>query len=255
MTGEFIKRPLLPESDVTLCAVSEDAVDIIRLLEERGIAVIRVRKAENLPDMISSHADLQVLPLGDECVAVNEAQEEVISMLEKRGFRVIKVGGFGKKYPDDCVLNLLPFGDMLIGKRSVIPQELIDLGRFRTVNVRQGYCRCSSLLLDDQTVLTDDKSIGDTVLNFAKFTIILKQKEILLEGYDHGFIGGSCGKLSEKEIAFAGIIPDSEFGYLLKKELTDHGFFFRELGKEPLRDIGGIVPLKQKRAVSEQVYG
>ena len=57
MGDTFISSPLLPEREVTLCAVSEDAEDVISALEDRGIRVLRVRRAGNLPDPICSHAE------------------------------------------------------------------------------------------------------------------------------------------------------------------------------------------------------
>ena len=246
MNGSFIEKPLLPEREVTLCAVSEEAEDIIEELEGKGIRVLRVKRADGLPAPICSHADLQVLPLGNSLIAVNEEQTGLIASLEEEGFNVIRVGDFSNKYPHDCRLNLLPVGDMLLGNVSVMPSEVLALGHFRPVNVRQGYTRCSSVLIDESTVLTDDKTIGDTVLNFVKYSVILKQEEIILKGYDHGFIGGTCGKISSDTIAFAGRIPATEFGRLLKDALTQHGCSFCELGSAELTDIGGIVPLKQR---------
>ena len=247
MDSVFIEKPLLPEREAALCAVSEEAEDVIAGLEKRGIKVLRVRRADNLPEPICSHADLQVLPLGGDLAAVNEQQEELIGELEKEGFRIIRVGEFGKEYPHDCRLNLLPIDHMLMGNTRVIPQELLVLGGFSAVNVRQGYTRCSSVLIDDNTVITDDVSIGETLLNFAKYSVIMKQKEILLEGYDHGFIGGTCGKISSSVLAFAGRIPGSEFGELLKSTLEGLGISWCELGDPALRDVGGIVPLKQRK--------
>ena len=73
----------------------------------------------------------------------------------------------------------------------------------------------------------------------------MKQKEITLEGYDHGFIGGSCGKISSDTLAFAGRIPSTGFGELLKSTLEDLGIAYVELTDSSLRDVGGIVPLRQ----------
>lgn len=247
MDSVFIEKPLLPGREAALCAVSEEAEDVIADLEKRGISVLRVRRADNLPEPICSHADLQVLPLGKDLIAVNEQQTGLIASLEEEGFRVIRVGEFGKEYPWDCRLNLLPLDDRLMGNIRVIPQEIVFLGGFSAVNVRQGYTRCSSVLIDSNTVITDDTSIGETLLNFAKYSVIMKQKEILLEGYDHGFIGGTCGKISDTALAFAGRIPGSEFGELLKSTLEGLGVSFCELGDSSLRDIGGIVPLKQRK--------
>lgn len=246
MDQSFITKPLLPENDVTLCAVSQDAEDIIEELQGMGVRVLRVMRSADLPEPLASHADLLVLPLGGDLVAVSADQDELIAGLELESFRVIRVGGLGREYPRDCRLNVLPLGNRLIGNRRAIAEELLSAGPYETVHVNQGYTRCSSVLIDEDTVLTDDQSIGKTVLNFAKYSIIMKQNEVILKGYDHGFIGGSCGKLSAEKIAFAGRIPDSSFGRSLRRALSERGVSLEELGNSPLTDIGGIVPLKQR---------
>ena len=99
MSDAFIKNPFLPEKEVKVCIVSCDAEDIIKSLENRGISVLRVKRSEKLPEPISSHADLQVLPLGDNLIAINEEQEELIYELLHLGFEIIPVTGFSSEYP------------------------------------------------------------------------------------------------------------------------------------------------------------
>jgi len=247
MTDSFIEKPLLPENDISLCAVSEEATEVISSLHEKGIRVIKVKRASNLAPPISAHADIQILPLGGNLVAVNEVQSEVIRELESLDFEVLKVSDIRCDYPYDCRINVLPVKDFLVGYSSVIPSDILMKTGRKTLNVKQGYCRCSSILLNEDMLLTDDMSIGKGALNFVKYSFILKQNEISLPGYDHGFIGGSSGKLSQNTIAFCGRIPETSFGERLIDILSNNGFSFCELGNSPLTDIGGIVPLKQKR--------
>ena len=247
----FIDKPLLPQNDVTLCAVSADAGDIIAGLESFGIRVLKVSASSALPVQVRGHADMQVLPLGGKLVAVDGNQTDLIKKLRDESFDVIAVGEVGDKYPSDCRLNVLPVGKRLVCNRRAVAKEILALEKFEPVHVNQGYTRCSSILINDDTVLTDDVSIGKTVLNFAKYSIIMKQNEIVLEGYDHGFIGGSCGKLAEDLIVFAGRIPDTTFGNSLRKELSALRIRILEIGERPLRDIGGIIPLKQRSKRSD----
>ena len=114
---------------------------------------------------------------------------------------------------------------------------------YEMVNVNQGYAKCSTIVLDEETLLTDDKSIGREASKHIKKVFVLKQDEVLLKGYDHGFIGGSCGKLDKDLLCFAGHIPQTAFGDSLKKILRDTDMRYLETGNGQIRDIGGIIPI------------
>ena len=66
---------------------------------------------------------------------------------------------------------------------------------------------------------------------------------IMLDGYDYGFIGGCCGKISSGAIAFCGDLkthPDSDniCGFL-----GNYGIKAVSLGSGQLYDTGGILPI------------
>lgn len=243
MSDAFIKNPFLPEKEVKVCIVSCDAEDIIKSLENRGISVLRVKRSEKLPEPISSHADLQVLPLGDNLIAINEEQEELIYELLHLGFEIIPVTGFSSEYPYDCVLNHLIIKNHLFGNKKAIASNIISLNSFEIINVRQGYTKCSSILFDTDTVITDDISIYRTIKKYIRQAFIVEQNEVILQGYDHGFIGGTCGKLNKSLICFAGKIPETAFGNSLKSLLNSLAIDYIQVGEDKLRDIGGIIPI------------
>ena len=243
MNERFITQPFLPTRKVSTCVVSCDATDVIDDLRSLGLDVLVVNKSNKLPSTISSHADLQVLPLGERRIAVNDEQHMLMDQLYSLGFDVLPVSGFLSKYPNDCLLNHLLIGDLLFGNTDIVPKDIVSLNLFKPIKVRQGYTKCSSIVLDEHTVLTDDESISRTVSRYNKHVIFIKQNEVLLEGYDHGFIGGTCGKLDEQTLYVSGRIPNTVFGETLKKELESAGMYYLEIGKGKLRDIGGIIPI------------
>ena len=243
MNGQFISEPFLPTRRVKTCIVSCEAGDVISGLEEMGINVIQVKKSKSLSSIVSSHPDLQVLPLGGNRIALNEEQDEVMNELTILGFNVLQVNGYSDKYPYDCLLDHLIVDGLLFGNSRAVPEQLISLNMIKTVNVRQGYTKCSCILIDKDSVITDDESIGKEASKYLKNVVVMTQDEVLLEGYDHGFIGGTCGKIDSQTFCFAGKIPDSVFGDLLRATLKEHGMRYLELGEGALRDIGGIIPI------------
>ncbi len=72
------------------------------------------------------------------------------------------------------------------------PEKLhIDEHR-KIIKVRQGYIRCNTLALDDNTFITSDRGIEKALLKEGMLTFFLNPCNITLKGYKNGFIGG-CG--------------------------------------------------------------
>ena len=246
MRNNFIVHPFLPDTHVSVCAVSEDADEVIRQLEKREIEVIKIKKAKNLQWQVSSHPDMQILPLGGKSVAVNKEQNDAIQTLEEYGFHVITVDELAPDYPFDCSLDVVPLNHFLfLNEKSKIDDGSIYTDR-ENIHVNQGYCKCSTILINEECVITDDAGLGKTYSSFVKNVIVLEQNEVELHGYDRGFVGGSCGKLGKDVLAFSGRIPDSSFGRKLINCLKSFNIEIVELSNNILTDIGGIVPLMQK---------
>jgi len=114
------------------------------------------------------------------------------------------------------------------------------------VKVRQGYTKCSVCVVDENSAITSDRNIYNALISNGIDTLLISEGYIDLDGYDYGFIGGSCGKISKNEIAFTGRFnkhPDCdrilEFLNARKidaKFLTDKDIF----------DIGSILPITEE---------
>ena len=221
--------------------VGADAPDVISLLGSRGEDVLAVERDPLLPAPLRSHADLQVLQAGG-TVYVNERQERLVRELEERGFSVEAVDGVGDAYPADCRLNGFLLGDRIVGNGKCLFPGLTE--RYGLLKVKQGYAKCSSIVVGTDTVFTDDPSIFRRLSAEEGIDCrFFPQKEIFLEGYDRGFLGGCCGFVSDDEILFIGDPGRLSCGEALIKALEDKGIRVIHLGEGVPYDFGGIVHL------------
>ena len=237
----YIKEPYLPSGKTAVCAVSEECGEVIEFLVGMGIEVLKVKPSRFLPQNIASHADLQILPLGGNAIAVNSEQKEIITKLNDLGFIITETDGFTDRYPNDCLLNLLIIKDSIYGNPRCLSDQLT--GERKAVSVKQGYAKCSTLLIDSGHAVTDDSGISRALTKDGIENICITQKEIQLPGYERGFIGGASGRISSEEIIFCGKISKTKFWPQISPMFEN--FRVTEIGNQTPKDFGGIVPLME----------
>ena len=214
-------------------------------LEQRGAEVLTVGTSTLLPVPVADHADMLCCHAAENTVVT--ADGALADELAARGVRCSVPSTLpGGSYPDDVALNCLVVGGYAFGRKdSTVPEllEIFDRSGTRFVSVKPGYSRCSVAVVDEGAVMTADRGMH-AALTAAGFDVLLiSPGGIILEGYDTGFIGGCCGKLSRDRMLFCGDPlrhPDGEriTGFLdrqgVKAERTHDG---------ELVDFGGFITI------------
>lgn len=244
----FIKNPNLPTGEVADVAISADAVKAIEKLASFGISVSEIRKNPLLPEPVASHADLQFLHLKENRFLI--ANEHLfIGELQKKFIEQCIQVSLGNKYPYDVLLNCKIIGSNIVLNKRTIAAEVLEFAAdegLNLINVNQGYSGCSICVINESAIITDDESICRAAQNFLNDVLFVSKGSIRLKGYNYGFIGGCCGKISKTKLAVNGRI-ESHKDY---KDIIDftakHNVEIVELSDEPLTDIGGIIPLTVK---------
>jgi len=114
----------------------------------------------------------------------------------------------------------------------------------KIISVKQGYTKCSTIVLPDDNFITEDEGICAALKGAGKNCILIKKGCVKLDGYNYGFIGGASAYLSNnKTLLFFGNIkqhPD----YIKIKELCDKLKLNTDYVENmPLTDIGGLIEL------------
>ena len=73
------------------------------------------------------------------------------------------------------------------------------------IDVKQGYSKCSVCICKHNTIITDDISIFNNLLQYDDIKSLLVEKgTVKIDKYDYGFIGGCCGLIDKDLLLFNG---------------------------------------------------
>lgn len=236
--------PNLPRNSVRTVLCGDHPV-VRDALERRGAEVITVASSRLLPAPVANHADMLCCHAAYNAVVTSDA--DLAYILSKRGVdcRPTK-NPPGSVYPSDCALNCLLIGNHAIGRGDILAPELsalLDETGTALLGVRQGYARCSVAAVDERSVITADRGIAAAMTGAGFDVLLILPGEIILEGYDTGFIGGCCGKLSADRMLFCGnplLHPD---GKRILAFLEERGISAEFTHEGELTDFGGFITL------------
>lgn len=131
------------------------------------------------------------------------------------------------KYTDKGIINYLE-------KRNI-----------ECINVKQGYTKCSTYIVDEKSVITCDKGLCEIYEKNGIESLFIDNSQIKIKGFGHGFIGGCGGKISKNEAAFFGEVEALKDYEKIKAFLDKRGILIKSLLKGDLWDYGSLIPLKE----------
>lgn len=217
----------------------------VREIENLGHTVISSDTVDIFPIPEQKHADMQILPINSDIFILNECTALAKKIPNDRLIYCDKKAG--KKYPENILLNFLFLNNTLYGKLSAIDKNLVDFceeNSIKTVNINQGYARCSTLVLNEKAVITSDLSIEKALKKDGVEVLLISSGNIILDGYDYGFIGGASGKIDENTVVFLGNVTNHPDYRRIENFCKNHNISIKIICKDmPLTDIGGIVKI------------
>ena len=216
-------------------------------LFELGFSVISLPPFSRLAAPVASHPDMLMLPLGDRLFVYKEYYEAHTSLLDtiaqKTGRMLCAVGSeVSEQYPEDIGLNLLVFGKHLLGRIDKTPAEILDYAVAQGCVphfVKQGYAKCSTVVLGDRAIISADPSILSAAESIGANTLAVSSGGVSLPGYEYGFIGGACGAVDNR-IFFCGSLASHPEGGAIADFCRSHGFEIISLSNLTLFDMGSI---------------
>ena len=222
--------------------------DILESLRSRGFETITMPADSSLPDPVNGHTDLKVFVYGGD-ISVrldyyrqNKALIDAICKKSKLHLR-LSYSSASKKYPFDCGLCAAVSGKKFLYCDRSTDQSLIERFNaldYKTVNLPQGYVKCSCALLADGAIITADRGIAKITQAEGIDTLLITPGFVDLPGYDYGFIGGASGLYGDT-LYFCGNLdlhPDCE---AIKEFALKHGTKCVSLGDNKLYDVGSLI--------------
>ena len=164
--------------------------ETIEELNKLGFVVVPSLKLTNLYNAIDGHCDIQLFKCDDGIIVAPEAYDYYKSKLADisiiKGSKSLK-----SEYPHDIAYNSVNLGNYIICNRLYTAIEILEYGvRYskKILNVRQGYAKCSVCIVNDNAIITADKSIIKICKENKIDVLEINQGYIELNGMDYGLL-------------------------------------------------------------------
>lgn len=248
----FVIKSNLPHRVDKLIIGEKYAGKLEKSLKLCGISPIFVPENPFVDERLSGHADLSVFHAGGERLFLAKYLKgtsfaaELSDLGAKLSFSEKEQG---KKYPEDvglniCALNNKAFYCSKSAEETVL--EYLSAVDIIFLNLKQGYAKCSILVVDENSIITADAGVERIAREQRIDVLMIDQGYISLTGYNYGFIGGAGFKISSSALAFTGILDKHPDAWRIEGFLLERGVKPVYLTNEEIFDIGGAVPIIEK---------
>lgn len=216
-------------------------------LKQLGCEVLVCPPSKLLYDAICGHPDVLLHIIDNENIMVHKDMNvEFVKLLKKLGFDVsFSRNNLNSLYPYDVILNAVNLSHLFIHNINYTDPNLLKMtNNKKFINVKQGYTKCSTAIVSEEAIMTSDKNIAKALFKENIDVLLLPPGDILLPGLDYGFIGGCCGLLDDKSLAFYGDLNYYAHGKKVLEFLKKHNIEPIFLRKEKLIDRGSLFIVK-----------
>ena len=232
----------------TLALIGADSPSwVLPKLESLGFSVCILPHDDRLPRPVRSHPDMLIFNLGNKIFCSRkyyESNSDVFSLISSYGYEIEPSDAtISNRYPDDIAFNFIYVNNRICGNIQHIAKEIIEYTKTincSTVSVKQGYAKCSTVVLGNKAIITADSGIYNAAVDLGVEALKTENSpSISLPGYNYGFIGGACG-VFKNTVYFIGNIDIHPFADIIKVFCKKHGYQVLSLSTMPLTDIGGV---------------
>lgn len=220
----------------------------INNLKSLNLEIVKIPKCENLYDAINGHVDIQlnILSKENKLIIINkDLPRSFKETLERYKINYLEsTNSLKRNYPLNISLNACISEQYLIHNILYTDPKLLELSKNRKIiNVKQGYTKCSILPVREKAVITCDIGIHKTLTEKNFDVLLLPPGDIVLPGFNYGFIGGAGGMISDNTMAFFGSLDNYSFGNEVKSFLYKYDIKPYYLSNEKLQDRGSLLVL------------
>ncbi len=147
----------------------------------------------------------------------------------------------GNNYPKTAGCNAVVTDNYLIHNLKRTDPKILELCTDKqAIHVNQAYTRCNLLPLKDDSFITSDKGIFDTLQTKKINVLFVNPQGIELPGFDYGFFGGACGVYKDT-VFIVGSLNKYNDGEKVRAYLINMGYEIIELYDGSLFDCESLV--------------
>ena len=222
-----------------LIVSNKSSKEFLEFLKTKNIDYLKTIDNPNIDKKLADHPDLSIFKINSSTLIVDES---VYPYYKKnlKNVSIIKGERAGKLYPYDAIYNIVRFKNFYIHNNFTEKniKEYFSANNISHIFVKQGYTRCSSLVLKEK-ILTSDYGIYKKLKNVVDVRL-LKEEKIYLEGFEKGFLGGCFGIVKNNTIIFNGDIKKLNSYDIISKEANNEGLDIL-YPKTDLKDTGSLI--------------
>ncbi len=244
-----MKNPFLPIDYANVVIVDGRIYDKAnKVFKNMNIKVIPTIPCKEVQEPISYHPDIVMHPVNHKTLIVApNVFDYYYESLSKLGIKLIEgEKKLDKEYPDDIAYNVGRIYNFAVHNFKYTDEKLkfyLKKENLEFINIKQGYTKCSMAIIDEKAIITSDYPMYKKLAALGIDVLHIRPGYIRLDGYDYGFIGGTCGNLSTRDIVFSGKFskhPDEE---KIIKFLKKYKKKIIWLDNEEALDVGTIISL------------
>lgn len=208
---------------------------------------------------VADHTDLSMFISDVVYVAPNIYESFVARLAEMQHPHTIKDGLFrfledklirGTKalksdYPHNIAYNAVKLKKHFFHKLEHTEIKILESIKCDRIDVNQGYTRCSTMVLTEEAVITEDIGLAQNYRAYGYDVLVIEKGHIALPGFNYGFFGGTGGVI-EDALVLNGALKYHPDEVAIMNFVHRLGLRIVELHDGPLIDCGSILYLNTK---------
>lgn len=233
-----------------LCVSETISTESENSLYKMGFSLVKIPSFGYLEKPISSHPDMFMTEIGGMFFCDATVKKLFTSLRAwDEAFNKLVVCGRGAdsnkilEYPESISFNCVNVGNNLICNERYTCKSVLEYAYssgINILNVKQGYVKCSTCVVNSNSIITEDDSICKCAEKNGIEVLKIEKGHVELSGYEYGFIGGCTGLIQKNLLAFNGNLflhPDCQkiFDFCY-----DRSVGIVNLSESKLYDIGTI---------------
>ncbi len=197
-------------------------------------------------DSISGHPDIFLFQKDHLVIVAPNAPKALIEALKKHRIPFLRgKEKLGMKFPETAYYNAVSNSKYFIHRRQYSSNCMLRQTTDKQfLPVPQAYTRCNLLALPDGSFITSDRGIEESLIQNGLEVHYFDPSDILLNGQEHGFIGGAMS-VYKNNVFIIGGLENFRHGKELAALLQSKSLKINELYNGPLIDGGGIFFLEE----------
>ena len=142
------------------------------------------------------------------------------------------------------VLNIAKNKKYFFHNEKFTTKEIFEKLRLNReyVKINQGYANCSMICLENH-IITSDEGVYKTLKAENIDVELVTNEGIILNGYKNGFVGGTCGFVSDDILLFYGDVTKYRDYDIIKRVADEENVKILYPKDETFVDLGGIISL------------